>query len=70
MDLETQVAQLHEALESRDLIGQAMGILIERDALSPQEALDQLKVASQRSNVRLREIAREVVDRAVQRPRR
>lgn len=62
------MSQLNEALETRDLIGQAMGIMIERDALTPEEALQQLKIASQKSNVRLRDIAREVVDRAVQRP--
>lgn len=60
--------QLEEALKTRDVIGQAMGILIEREALTPQEAFDKLRIVSQQSNVKLAEIARELVERAVQAP--
>lgn len=47
-----------------------MGILIEREALTPQDAFDKLRIVSQQSNVKLAEIARELVERAVQAPDR
>lgn len=53
--------QLNEALQSRDVIGQAKGILMEREGISDQEAFDMLRNASQTANVKLREIAERVV---------
>ncbi len=44
------------ALESRDLIGQAKGILMERYGVSPQVAFAILVKVSQNSNVKLREV--------------
>lgn len=49
--------QLHEALSSRDVIGQAKGILMERLRITPEDAFDTLRRASQRLNLKLREIA-------------
>lgn len=49
--------QLHEALSSRDVIGQAKGILMERLKLTPDDAFDFLRRASQRLNVKLVEVA-------------
>jgi hypothetical protein len=49
--------QLHEALSSRDVIGQAKGILMERLGLTPEDAFDILRRSSQRLNLKLREIA-------------
>jgi hypothetical protein len=49
--------QLHEALSSRDVIGQAKGILMERLRIRPEDAFDTLRCSSQRLNVKLREIA-------------
>lgn len=57
-------ANLALALENRDVIGQAKGILIITQKLGPEEAFDVLRRASQRSNRKLHEIAREMVDRA------
>ena len=48
---------LHAALNARDLIGQAKGILMERYKIGPQQAFQLLVVASQRGNVKLRDIA-------------
>lgn len=62
------IAQLEDALRTRDIIGQAMGILIERETLTSEEAFDKLKFVSQQSNVKLAEIAREVVERTTERP--
>ncbi|MGH3119308.1 MAG: ANTAR domain-containing protein [Gaiellales bacterium] len=58
-----QVAeQLNEALKTRDMIGQAKGILMEREGVSDDEAFDMLKTISQNSNVKLRDIARRLID--------
>lgn len=48
------------ALESRDLIGQAKGILMEQLGLSADAAFDVLRTTSQRRNVKVREIAEHV----------
>lgn len=53
--------QLHEALLSRDVIGQAKGILMERRRCSADEAFDVLRRASQRQNRKLTAIAQDVV---------
>jgi hypothetical protein len=55
--------QLHQALLSRDLIGQAKGILMERRGISADEAFDTLRRASQSLNVKLRQVAETLVDR-------
>lgn len=58
-----EVAQLKEALRSRDVIGQAKGILMERRGISADEAFETLRRASQALNVKLTTIAQTVVDR-------
>lgn len=54
--------QLNEALESRDLIGQAKGILMEREGVTDAQAFEMLKSLSQHSNVKLREVAQKLVE--------
>jgi transcriptional regulator with GAF, ATPase, and Fis domain len=58
----TDAGGLREALKTRDLNGQAKGILMEREGIDEQAAFDRLRVSSQRQNVKLREIAQRVVD--------
>ena len=53
--------QLNEALKSRDMIGQAKGILMEREGVSDEEAFEMLKTISQNSNVKLRDIAHRLI---------
>jgi len=53
---------LQEALLSRDVIGQAKGVLMERLKITPEDAFDLLRRASQQLNVKLREVARDLVD--------
>ena len=60
---ELEVAQLREALQTRDVIGQAKGILMERRGISADEAFDTLRRASQSLNVKLRQVAETLVDR-------
>ena len=51
------------ALENRDVIGQAKGIIMASDRMSSDEAFEVLRRASQRSNRKLHEIARDIVAR-------
>lgn len=48
---------LRIALQSRDMIGQAKGILMERFKLTPEQAFDLLITASQNTNRKLRDLA-------------
>jgi transcriptional regulator with GAF, ATPase, and Fis domain len=49
--------QLRGALESRDIIGQAKGILMERYRVDAKEAFALLSASSQHTNVKLRDLA-------------
>lgn len=60
---ELREAQLTEALQSRDVIGQAKGILMERRGYSSDEAFEVLRRTSQDLNVKLREVAETLVSR-------
>lgn len=60
---ELRATQLEEALKTRDVIGQAKGILMERRGLDAGEAFDVLRRASQNLNVKLNTIAATLVDR-------
>ena len=56
-----QLAQLQQAVASNRVIGTAIGILMAVRRISEAEAFDLLRVASQHSNRKLREIAEDVV---------
>ena len=56
-----RVGQLNEALQSRKLIGQAVGILMERYQLNEERAFAFLMRASSHGNVKLRDVAQELV---------
>jgi hypothetical protein len=56
-----QEAQLRQAIDSRDVIGQAKGVLMSRRGISAQEAFDILRYSSQNLNVKLAQIAEIVV---------
>jgi hypothetical protein len=60
-----RVDNLREALRTRELIGQAQGILMERERIGADEAFDVLRRASQHVNVKLREVAQTLVDTGV-----
>lgn len=53
--------QLLDALATRDLIGQAKGILMAREQCDASAAFDILRRASQRSNRKLRDVAADLV---------
>jgi GAF domain-containing protein len=55
-------AQMREALATRQGIGEAVGILMERYRLTEEAAFDALRRASQENNMKLREVARRVTE--------
>jgi hypothetical protein len=61
-DLRQREAALHRSLSTRDIIGQAKGILMERERLSAGQAFDRLRRASQGLNVKLSDIAQKLAE--------
>jgi hypothetical protein len=58
----TAVSQLKSALASRDLIGQAEGVLMQRNNLTGLQAVEALTRASQTTQMTLVDVARWVVE--------
>lgn len=61
-DSTTRTDNLVIALRTRELIGQAQGILIERERITADQAFDVLRRASQHMNVKLREVAETLIE--------
>jgi hypothetical protein len=57
-------ARLQARLESLPVIEQAKGVLMAQAGCDPEKAFDILRRASQRTNVKVRDLAADVVDRA------
>lgn len=55
-------ADLHASITSRTEIGQATGIVMERHKITEDEAFAMLSRASQNGNVKLRDLARQVIE--------
>jgi hypothetical protein len=53
-----RAAELHQALQTRDVIGQAKGILIERYGITDDQAFAMLVRSSQDTNIKLVDVAR------------
>ena len=53
---------LNEALQTRKIIGEAIGILMERHAVNEDRAFAFLVRASSHANIKLRVVAQELVD--------
>jgi hypothetical protein len=60
-----RATNLARALESNREIGVAMGILMQQERISRDAAFDVLRAASQHSNRKLAEVAREVADTGI-----
>jgi putative methionine-R-sulfoxide reductase with GAF domain len=56
-----RVAELERGLATRDVIGTALGIVMERDKLTSAQAFEHLRSESQRRNEKLRTIASQIV---------
>lgn len=61
-DQERREHNLQGALTTREVIGQAQGILIERQRITPGQAFDILRRASQHLNIKVRDVAQALVD--------
>lgn len=59
---ERREANLYAALATREIIGQAQGILIERERVTADQAFDILRRASQHLNQKLRDVAQTLID--------
>ncbi len=59
---QTVIEQLEEALQSRDVIGQAKGIIQAREGCGPDQAFERLRSMSQHRNVKLRDLAKAVAE--------
>jgi GAF domain-containing protein len=59
------VEGLNQALVSRQQIGQALGILMERHDIDPDQAFAYLARVSSHSNVKLRDVAQALIDEVV-----
>jgi GAF domain-containing protein len=59
---QAQAEGLRIALESRDVIGQAKGILMAREHITAEQAFEILRTTSQKLNIKLREIAQRVAE--------
>jgi GAF domain-containing protein len=60
-DEERRAANFHAALGSRKTIGEALGILMEREHITSEEALAILRRASHHLNIKLREVAKNLI---------
>jgi AmiR/NasT family two-component response regulator len=66
LDLTQQINQLEQGLESRTVIGKAIGICIERYNINEEQAFQFLVRISQQHNVKLRDVAARLVETTVQ----
>jgi GAF domain-containing protein len=60
----TEQAEWHRALSSRDTIGMAKGILMQRERLTDVQAFNLLVSTSQNANIKLHDLAEWLVDNA------
>ncbi len=61
--------QLKEALTTRAVIDQAIGVIMSRTGAGPEEAFQRLRVRSQAEHIKLAEVSRLLLDEAVRRAR-
>ena len=59
---EERQAHLQRALEGHRVVGQAIGILVERHRITASQAFDLLRDASQHRNIKMRDIAQRVIE--------
>jgi GAF domain-containing protein len=61
-DEERRKLNLQAALATRETIGEALGILMERERITSNQAFDILRRASQHLHIKLREVAQNLID--------
>jgi AmiR/NasT family two-component response regulator len=60
--LRHEITHLRLALATLDAIGQAKGILMERHGIAAEEAFQRLVAMSQNSNIKLHDVAQNLVE--------
>jgi AmiR/NasT family two-component response regulator len=60
-DSDSRVESLLGGLDSRTTIGQAVGLLMAQERCTAEQAFDLLRIASQRRDVELRDVAAGIV---------
>ncbi|MFE1849896.1 ANTAR domain-containing protein [Streptomyces sp. NPDC059489] len=60
-ELEIEVAQLKQAMRSRAVIDQAIGVVVTHGRMTPDRAWDVLRETSMGTNIKLRHVAEMVV---------
>jgi hypothetical protein len=63
LDAAKKQRDLRAAIASRQVIGEAIGILRAQSDLTSEQAFEMLSKASQRTNVKLRDLARQIAER-------
>jgi hypothetical protein len=63
-----EIVNLRKALESRDVIGQAKGVIMVTTRCTADQAFDLMRRQSQYENRKVVEVAAEVAERAAKRP--
>jgi ANTAR domain len=61
-DVRRAVRQLREAAESRTVVDQAKGILMNAEGCTADQALAQMREISQQHNIKVTEVARRIID--------
>jgi GAF domain-containing protein len=62
IEQDRHIANLYQAMRTREHIGQACGILMSRYLLTAEDAITALRVASQNRNVKVRDLAVEITE--------
>ncbi|MEU1573271.1 ANTAR domain-containing protein [Streptomyces collinus] len=61
-ELQTEIGQLQEAVVSHAVVDQAIGVVITLGGLRPEQGFQVLREVSQHTNIKLRQIAEQLVD--------
>jgi hypothetical protein len=61
LEVELERSQLKDALKSREVVAEAMGILMAREQCGEQDAFEKLKTLARERNMKLRQAAEGVV---------
>ncbi|MEU6142776.1 ANTAR domain-containing protein [Streptomyces sp. NPDC047081] len=59
--LQREIGQLREAVVSHAVIDQAIGVVVSLGGLPPGQGFDVLRTVSQKTNIKLREVAEAIV---------
>ncbi|MFI9569614.1 ANTAR domain-containing protein [Streptomyces rishiriensis] len=64
-ELQREIGQLREAVVSHAVVDQAIGVVVTRGRVRPDQGFEVLREVSQRTNVKLRQIAELILDWAL-----